>query len=74
MTRRIPKDRVLDVARPALLSPGGDGQPRSMTVIPLVDGEEVAALEIRCRCGAHVVVDCVYDSEPAPVVAEEEAR
>lgn len=35
-----------------------------MTVIPLQDGERIAGLEVRCRCGNAVVVECRYEDQP----------
>ena len=35
----------------------------SLTIVPLVDGDLVAALEIRCTCGASAIVECVYGAE-----------
>ena len=40
-----------------------DAGHRSLTIIPLVDGDLIAGLDIRCACGASAVVECVYDVE-----------
>lgn len=66
MTKRIPADQVVRIAQPALVATGADEGVETITVIPLVDGDAVAGLEVRCRCGAHVVVDCVYDDNATP--------
>ncbi len=74
MTRPVPqprgvirRDAVRLVAQPALVdcTTGGPGA-GSITVVPLVDGDRVAGLEIRCACGASAVVECVYETEAKP--------
>ncbi len=35
----------------------------TLTIVPLVDGDQVAGLEIRCACGASAIVECVYGAE-----------
>ncbi len=62
----ISADRVQRVTQPVVLNcstptPGRTDGP--ITVIPLVDGADVAGLEIRCSCGANVVIECVYEDE-----------
>lgn len=44
-------------------SPDAEGGGRTLSVAPLMDGDRVAGLEIRCGCGAHAVVECVYTEE-----------
>ena len=39
---------------------------KSLTIVPLVDGDLVAGLEIRCTCGASAIVECLYDAEEMP--------
>ena len=63
MSKRIPAKRVVQVAKPALVASGTHESNDSITVIPLVDADRVAGLEIRCRCGSRAVVDCVYDGK-----------
>ena len=35
----------------------------AITVVPLMDGDRVAGLEIRCNCGSSTLVECVYPQE-----------
>ena len=73
MAKRIPASRVVRVENPAIVASGPRDGTGSITVIPLVDGIDIAGLEIRCRCGAHVVVDCVYDEAVAAETAPQSA-
>ena len=56
---------VRHVAAPVLLEPGRPGHDHrdAMSVKPLLDGETVAGFEVRCGCGAAIVVECVYDED-----------
>jgi len=36
---------------------------KRLTIVPLVEGDLVAGLEIRCTCGASAVIECLYDAE-----------
>lgn len=56
--RRLDQTVVVDCG-----STSDDAGHRSLTVIPLVDGDLIAGLEIRCGCGSSAVVECVYDGE-----------
>lgn len=62
----IPAQRVRRLKQPAMIDCGShdeNGSPSRLTVLPLVDGDRVAGLEIRCSCGASVIVECEYESE-----------
>ncbi len=63
MTKRIPAERVVHVQQPALVAGGSQDGSESVTVIPIVEGQHIVGLEIRCRCGSHAVVDCIYDAK-----------
>ncbi len=58
----IPRQMVKRIEQPALLDCGQaqDGT-QALSVVPLMSGDRVAGLEVRCRCGASVVVECVYE-------------
>jgi hypothetical protein len=60
----IPKDAVRCIAHPAMVD-GASADAATgkgpIVVVPLMDGDRVAGLEIRCGCGASVVVECVYE-------------
>ncbi|MCA8943092.1 MAG: hypothetical protein KDB80_11070 [Planctomycetes bacterium] len=73
MASRIPAGRVVKVAQAAVVASGTGADTHPITVIPLVDGEELCGLEIRCRCGAQAVVDCVYDGPDATAPARTDA-
>ena len=56
--RRLAQTVVVDCS-----STPDDTGSRSLTIIPLVDGDLIAGLEIRCTCGSSAIVECVYDGE-----------
>lgn len=58
----IPAHKVKRVAQPALVDctqQREDG--KALAVVPLMESGRVAGLEVRCRCGASIVIECVYD-------------
>jgi hypothetical protein len=58
----IPSRAVRRLAEPVLVHcPATGDAADSMTVIPLMEGARVAGLEVRCRCGSSVIVECVYE-------------
>ena len=61
----IPAHKVKRVAQPALVNctqQREDG--KALTVVPLMESDRVAGLEVRCRCGASIVIECVYEQDP----------
>lgn len=56
---------VRRVEQPVLLDPGTHAHNHrdAMTVVPLLDGDTVAGFEVRCGCGAAVVVECLYEAQ-----------
>ncbi|HLU39283.1 MAG TPA: hypothetical protein VK081_07845 [Planctomycetota bacterium] len=36
-----------------------------MTVVPIVEHGRVAGIEVRCRCGESVLIECVYEEQTA---------
>ena len=57
--RRAPQPVVIECASD--VDSGG-----TLSVVPVMDGDLVAGLEIRCSCGSSAIVECVYpDKEPA---------
>lgn len=32
-----------------------------MTVVPIVEDGRVAGIEVRCRCGESILIECVYE-------------
>ena len=62
----IPARQVRRLTHPVMIDCGTQsdtGTRNHLTVVPLVDGEHVAGLEIRCSCGASAIVECVYEPE-----------
>jgi mRNA-degrading endonuclease toxin of MazEF toxin-antitoxin module len=59
----LTRDTVRVVPQPALVDCSGTDGARTLTVVPLMDGDRVAGLEVRCSCGASTLVECVYDKE-----------
>lgn len=62
----IPSDAVRRVAEPVLVQSAASVEDGSgtMTVIPLMQADRVAGLQIRCRCGGSVLIECVYEEQP----------
>jgi len=52
---------VHHVAHPAWLTEGGTGPGSAMTVVPIVADGRVAGIEVRCRCGESVLIECLYE-------------
>ena len=71
MTNSEPKgvlrrDSVRIVKQPAVVDcAGATKDSGALSVVPLMDGDRVAGLEIRCNCGSSTLVECVY-AEEAP--------
>lgn len=63
--RVIPARQVRQVDAPVLVecTSGPDRRNDTITVIPLAEGGAIQGFEVRCQCGATVVVECVYDEE-----------
>lgn len=64
--RVIKASSVHRVDEPVLLdcdSAMADGRPTSIAVVPIVEGDRVVGLDIRCKCGGNVIVECVYEEE-----------
>ena len=42
---------------------GGTGgtSPQTLTVIPVMDNDDIVGFEVRCACGSNVMVGCLYD-------------
>ncbi len=59
----LPRQAVRVVAQPALVDCGSGEQGKTLTVVPLMDGDRVAGLEVRCSCGATTMIECVYSQE-----------
>jgi hypothetical protein len=58
----IRRDAVRVVAQPAMVD-CSSSHASAITVVPLMDGDRVAGLEVRCGCGANALIECVYEPE-----------
>jgi hypothetical protein len=61
----IQRAAVRRIDQPVLVDCGthGKGAQAPIVVVPLLDGDRLAGLEIRCGCGATAVVECVYEEQ-----------
>ena len=70
----IPGDQVHRAAQPVLVENvhrgGGGGNEtdgtsgtstQTLTVVPVIDNDDIVGFEVRCACGANVMVECIYD-------------
>ena len=60
----IPAKVVRRTAQPVLVdcssqSEGATQHP--ISVVPILEGDSIAGFEVRCSCGASVIVECVYE-------------
>lgn len=57
-------DQIQRAAQPVVIEcaqePESGG---TLSVVPVMDGDLVAGLEIRCSCGTSAIVECVYPQE-----------
>ncbi len=63
----IQRTAVRRIPQPVMIDCGTAEGGAPIVVVPLMDGDRVAGLEIRCGCGASTLVECVYEeprSEP----------
>ncbi|MEZ5967261.1 MAG: hypothetical protein R3F56_25720 [Planctomycetota bacterium] len=58
-------DAIRHVPHAAWLTDGGATPAGAMTVVPIVADGRVAGIEVRCRCGESVLIECVYEDEPS---------
>ena len=56
------RDNVRVVSQPAMVDCSSQHS-SNITVVPLMDGDRVAGLEVRCSCGANTLIECVYAPE-----------
>lgn len=56
---------VRHVPHAAWLTDGGSTPGGTMTVVPIVADGKVAGIEVRCRCGESVLIECVYEENEA---------
>ena len=61
----IPSTHVHRVAAPVVVDGGNASHAHqdTITVIPLMDGDRIEAIEVRCQCGSSVIIECVYEEE-----------
>ena len=61
----IRAESVKRIDQPAFVADGAATPGGAMTVIPIVDDGQVAGIEVRCRCGESVLIECVYAEDKA---------
>ena len=63
----LPARAVRRLAQPVLLDCGAAGSApgEAMVVVPLLENGKIVGLDVRCRCGSNVIVECVYEEPPA---------
>ena len=60
----IPGNVVRRAAHPVLVDTnhGSDApQGHPISVVPVLDGNTIVGFEVRCSCGASVIVECLYE-------------
>ncbi len=63
----IPGDAVHRADQPVLVDCGhgaDESKGNPISVVPLIDGSTVVGFEVRCSCGAFVIVECIYGENP----------
>jgi hypothetical protein len=63
----MPARTVRRLAQPVLLdcSTSGSAPGEAMVVVPLLENGRIVGLDVRCRCGSNVIVECVYEEPRA---------
>ena len=71
--RVIPAREVRREAAPVLVEchRRPDGGSDTIAVVPLTEGGDVRGFEVRCQCGAQVIVECLYAEEHEKKETEE---
>lgn len=59
----IRAESVKRIEQPVFVIDGTGTQAGGMTVVPIVDDGQIEGIEVRCRCGESVLIECVYDKE-----------
>jgi len=60
----IPAEAVRRVERPVVVDAGAaEVSGHAMAVRPIVEGDTIVALDVRCGCGQRVLIECEYDAE-----------
>ena len=56
MVRRIDQPVLMDCSQ-------GTAEPTShpITVVPVIEDDSIVGFEVRCSCGASVIVECIYE-------------
>lgn len=62
----IPGNVVRRADQPVLVdsSQGAEATNHPITVVPVLDGDSIVGFEVRCSCGACVIVECIYEEKP----------
>jgi hypothetical protein len=64
--RIIPAKSVQHSDAPVLVDcqTTADGRLNTIAVVPLAEAGAILGFEVRCQCGAEVIVECVYEEGP----------
>jgi hypothetical protein len=55
---------VKRIEQPAFVTDAATAPGAGLSVVPIVGAGRIEGLEVRCRCGEHVLIECVYDQAP----------
>ncbi len=69
--KRIRADQIRISDEP-ILTGGDPSQGGPITVTPVLEGDTVTRIEVRCSCGQHMTVVCLYPGEQEDTNASEE--
>jgi hypothetical protein len=65
--RGVISGKVVRRAEQSVLVDCGQGSAAAnhpITVVPVIDGNDIVGFEVRCSCGASVIVECIYEEKP----------
>lgn len=56
-------NEVREVSQPIMLDPmsGANGSNNSMAIAPVLQGEKIVGIDVRCNCGSRVLIECIYE-------------
>ncbi len=53
---------VKRIDQPVFIADGSATPGGAMTVLPIVDRGQIEGIEVRCRCGESVLIECLYQA------------
>ena len=57
---------VKRIDQPVFIADGSATPGGAMTVLPIVDRGQIEGIEVRCRCGESVLIECLYQEPGQP--------